>query len=139
MIPTNSARTVVTTILSDDDTIITTNTPKTPLGTRQVVTLASSDSSSRPNSTNDELNALFAEDDSNQTRASANLNSTPRSMITDPDAVELETANVLLQLGSHSDSGSKHQDQLEAAYDNSGLLPVNAALLEDFAHEFARN
>ena len=140
VIPTNSARTVVTTILLDDDTIITTNTPKTPLGTRQVVTLASSDSSSRPNSMiNDGLNALFAEDDSNQTRASANLNSTPRSVITDPDAVELETANMLLQLGSLSNSGSKHHYQLEAAYDNSSLLPVDAAPLKDFARDFARN
>ena len=60
-------------------------------------------------------------------------------MITDLDALELETASALLQLGSLSDSGSKHQDQLEAAYDNSNLLPIDAAPLEDFTREMAKN
>ena len=146
-----NARTVVTPILLDDDNTTTAESAKTPHGACQVITIASSDPSPGPNTTNEavstndplktnkEQNALFIEDDSNQTRASATLNSTPRSVVTDPDDVELETANVLLQLGSLSDSGSKHQEELEAAYDNSRLLPVDAAPLEDFTHELARN
>ena len=59
-------------------------------------------------------------------------------MVTDPDDAELETANMLLQLGSISDSGSKHQDQLEETYDNSVLLPVDSAPLEDFARDLAQ-
>ena len=128
-----------------------TPTPTPPETARQVVTVSSTESVPQPHSTkedrstceqsktNDELNALLVEDDSNQTRASSNLISTPRSVVTDPDAAELETANTLLQLGSPSDSGSKHQDQLEADYDNSDLLPVDAAPLEDFARELAKN
>ena len=59
-------------------------------------------------------------------------------MVTDPDDVEFEMANMLLQLGSISDSGSKHQDQLEETYDNSRILPVDTAPLEDFARELAQ-
>ena len=79
------------------------------------------------------------EDDSNQTKASTNLDSTPRSVVTDPDATELETANVLLQLGTVNDSTIAQHDQLETNYDSSILLPVDAAPLEDFAKEMSKN
>ena len=61
--------------------------------------------------------------------------STPRSVITNPDANELETANVLLQLGNTPNS-------FDANYDNSEVLPVDAAPLDDFTrtmHEEEEN
>ena len=58
-----------------------------------------------------------------------------RSVITNPDATELETASVLLQLGNIGDFGSDQQDQLDMNYDNSDLLPIDAAPLEDFAQD----
>ena len=118
---------------------------------RQVVTVTTSDSSPQLNPTTatditadksidgKDLNALLSSEDSNQTRASTALTSTPHSVITDPDAVELETANAMLQLGSVGDSNNKHQDDLDAAYDNSSLLPVDAAPLADCARELAES
>ena len=147
--PTNAWK-VVTSIHIDNCISSTDTEPKTPLGTRSVVTITSSDSSPAPDhtkqtttsvgkaKTNDiATDILLSDEDSNQTRASANLDLTPWSVITNPDATELETANVLLQLGNFSDTGNLHdqQDQLEATYDNSDLLPVNAAPLEDFARD----
>ena len=52
------------------------------------------------------------------------LSSTPRSVITDPDTQELDTANTLLQLGTKT--------TLESRYDNSELLPVDSPPLDDF-------
>ena len=104
-------------------------TPKTPL--------KEAGSSNDQTMLNDKASSLPSEDD--QTRDSTNLNSTPRSVVTDPDASELETASALLQLGTLSDSGSKHQDQLDEAYDNSVLLPVDAAPLVDFARNMSKN
>ena len=158
--PTNT-RQVVTVATSSSEPSTPTTTAITPIvvtrnttsKTCQVVTLATSSSEpSTPKTrmnevgsiddqtdTNDKLISLLVEEDSNQTRDSANLNSTPRSVVTDPDEQELETASALLQLGALSDTGSKHQDQLEEAYDNSDLLPVDAAPLEDFAREMSNN
>ena len=60
--------------------------------------------------------------------SSSQLSSTPRSVITDLDAQELDTANTLLQLGTASAI-------LEARYDNSELLPVNCPPLDDFTRK----
>ena len=120
----------------------------TPLGTCSVITITSSDSSLTTDPMKQpvtptklammdhvDANTLLIDDDSNQTRASATLDSTPRSVVTNPDAAELETTNVLLQLGNLGDIGSEQQDQLDVTYDNSDLLPVDAAPLEDFARD----
>ena len=58
--------------------------------------------------------------------ATSQQGSTPRSVIMNPDSQELETANVLLEL-------SKTPNDLDSRYDNSELLPVDSAPLEDFS------
>ena len=116
--------------------------PTTTSVTRPVATIILSDSSPTTDPTKQSLtsmenmtsvNTVLIDEDSNQTRASANLDSTARSLITNPDATELETANVLLHLGNLGEVGSEQQNQLDVNYDISDLLPVDAALLEDFA------
>ena len=51
--------------------------------------------------------------------------STPQSVVANPDATELETSSVLLQLGNSPNC-------FNANYDNSEVLPVDAAPLDDF-------
>ena len=53
---------------------------------------------------------------------------TPRSVVTDPDSTEIETANLLLQL-------SNSQSSLDSIGDNADILPVDAARKEDFTRE----
>ena len=55
----------------------------------------------------------------------SNSLSSPRSVVTNPDVAELETANALLELGNTPNA-------FNAMYDNSELLPVDTAPLEDF-------
>ena len=57
-------------------------------------------------------------------KSDSNALSSPCSVIRDPDDNELETANALLELGNTPKS-------FDARYDNSELLPVDAAPLED--------
>ena len=90
-----------------------------------------------PGRSRNEPNSMFNDDNSNQTRESAALSSTPRSVVTDPEAVELETADALLQLGSLNSADNTDQDDFDAGYDNSKLLPVDAAPLKDVARELA--
>ena len=54
---------------------------------------------------------------------------TPRSVLSDPDDTEIETAHTLLSLGS-----MEHIDQ---AVDNETLLPVDKPRTEDFTQELA--
>ena len=89
---------------------------------RKVVT--NNENPDQPAVSNDSDMTLPAED-SSLTGAESQLGSTPHSVVTNPDAAELETANVLLQLGNIPNN-------LDAEYDNSELLPVDAEPLEDF-------
>ena len=57
--------------------------------------------------------------------ATSQQGSTPCSVITNPDYQELETANLLLELG-------RTPNDLDIEYDNAELLPVDSAPLEDF-------
>ena len=129
--------------------------PQTLLRTRPVATVILSDSSPAPDSpanppvtdvsTKEQqvstgegslvLNVLPADDDSNsnQTGVGSPLDSTPLSVITNPDTTELETANVLLQLGNTGNL--EEQNQLDTEYDNSNILPVDSAPLKDFARD----
>ena len=54
---------------------------------------------------------------------------TPRSVLSDPNEVEIETANMLLSLGS--------TENIDKAIDNEELMPVNKAPAEDFAKDLA--
>ena len=53
---------------------------------------------------------------------------TPRSVVTNPDSTEMETANLLLQL-------SNSQSSLDSIGDNADILPVDAERMEDFTQE----
>ena len=53
---------------------------------------------------------------------------TPRSVVTNLDSTEIETANLLLQL-------STSQSNLDIAYDNADILPVDTERQEDFTRE----
>ena len=150
---TRPVRTVAMTPEKENRGNTTEPLPKTPLHTHSVTTVILSDSSSSHDppakiSTKDAAsegqqiltdssslaeNALLCDDDSNQTGASSQLNSTPRSVVTNPDATELETTNVLLQLGNMVNP--PEQSTLDAVYDNSEILPVDSAPLEDFTRD----
>ena len=54
---------------------------------------------------------------------------TPRSVLSDPDESEIETANTLLSLGS--------LENIDQAVDNETLLPVNKPRTEDFTKDLA--
>ena len=53
--------------------------------------------------------------------------SSPRSVVTDPDIAEIETANALLELGNTPNT----PNAFDAMYDNSELLPIDKEPLED--------
>ena len=53
---------------------------------------------------------------------------TPRSVVTNPDSTEMETANLLIQL-------SNSQSSLDSIGDNADILPVDAERMEDFTRE----
>ena len=54
---------------------------------------------------------------------------TPRSVLSDPDDTEIETANTLLSLGS--------LENIDKTVDNEALLPVDKPRLNDFTKELA--
>ena len=54
---------------------------------------------------------------------------TPRSVLSDPDDTEIETANTLLSLGS--------LENIDQAVDNETLLPIDKPRARDFAQELA--
>ena len=56
------------------------------------------------------------------------LSNTPRSVLTDPDDDELQSANALLQLSSQDEE----LNQVDQAVDNELILPVGIAPVEDF-------
>ena len=67
--------------------------------------------------------------------------STPCSVITDPDAVELEAANLLLQLGKDAEVSIPDTPRItiDDDIDNEKLLPVNAPRMENFSKDIAEN
>ena len=58
---------------------------------------------------------------------------TPRSVLMDPDADELETAGALLQLGS------PNLRDIDKSVDNETIMPVNRTRIEDFAKDMAES
>ena len=58
---------------------------------------------------------------------------TPRSVLTDPDTNELETANALLQLGNPDDN----LVEIDKDLNNEQIMPVDNARVEDFAKNMA--
>ena len=54
---------------------------------------------------------------------------TPRSVLSDPDESEIETANTLLSLGS--------LESIDRAVDNESILLVNKPCTEDFTRDLA--
>ena len=58
---------------------------------------------------------------------------TPRSVLTDPDTNELETANTLLQLGNLDDN----LDEIDKDLNNEQIMPVDNARVEDFTKTMA--
>ena len=98
---------------------------------------ASSVTTIRPNSGNNGPPSMDITDsiDVNQTPSriiteqGSQTSTTPRSVLTDPDAEELETAGALLQLGS------PNLRDIDKSVNNEIIMPVNRTRMEDFAKD----
>ena len=64
-----------------------------------------------------------------QSESMSQPSTTPRSVLSDPDDTEIETANTLLSLGS--------LESIDQTVDNETLLPVDKPRIRDFTQELA--
>ena len=76
----------------------------------------------------DTITAADTADTESKSGLVSQTESTPRSVRMNPDATEIETTNLLLQL-------SNSQSSLDTEYDNANLMPVNAPRKEDFTRD----